>query len=139
MLVQSDMKLVMVVDGDLPSGVIANTCAILGMSLGKLFPETVGPDVVDAASRTHAGIVSLPIPILKGSARALEELRERLFDPELASLTVVDFTDVARRSGHYDEYTEAMAGAAHATPLGIAICGGRRAVTTLTGSLPLLR
>lgn len=35
-------KCVMIIDGELPIGVIANTSAILGVTLGKLFPSRWG-------------------------------------------------------------------------------------------------
>ena len=46
-------KCVMVIDERLPVGVIANTAAILGITLGKQFPEVVGADVTDASGCTH--------------------------------------------------------------------------------------
>ena len=58
-------KCVMVIDGALPTGVIANTAAILGVTLGKRQPDAVGPDVTDKGGRLHLGIVALPVPILR--------------------------------------------------------------------------
>ena len=64
-------KCVMIIDPELPTGVIANTTAILGMTLGKRFPEQVGNDVTDASEKTHLGIITVPVPILKGSREML--------------------------------------------------------------------
>lgn len=61
---QLNQKCVMVVDEDLPLGLIANTAGIMGMTLGKQVPEAVGPDVIDKSGRTHMGIVTFPVPIL---------------------------------------------------------------------------
>ena len=69
-------KCVMIIDPELPTGVIANTTAILGMTLGKRLPEKVGKDVTDASEKTHLGIVNVPVPILKGSREILKKLRE---------------------------------------------------------------
>lgn len=134
-------KCVLVIDGALPAGVAANTAAILGITLGKRFPEIVGPDVADAAGRIHAGITGSPIPILKGDRALLRDLRERLFTEEFSGLLAVDFSDVAQRCRAYDEY---VGGAAAAFPeefsyYGLAICGDAKKVSRLTGSLPLLR
>lgn len=76
---KSGQKCVLVIDGALPAGVAANTAAILGITLGKRFPEIVGPDVADAAGRVHTGITGSPIPILKGDRALLHDLRERLW------------------------------------------------------------
>ena len=40
-------KCVMVIDENLPLGIIANTAAIMGITLGKKMPEVVGADVYD--------------------------------------------------------------------------------------------
>lgn len=134
-------KYVLVIDGDLPAGVAANTAAILGITLGKRFPGIVGPDVADAAGRVHTGITGSPIPILKGDRALLRDLRERLCGEEFSDLLAVDFSDVAQRCRIYDEY---VSGAAATPPeefayYGLAICGDAKKVSRLTGSLPLLR
>lgn len=40
-------KCVMVIDESLPLGIIANTAAIMGITMGKQMPEVVGADVYD--------------------------------------------------------------------------------------------
>ena len=57
----------MIIDSELPVGVIANTSAILGVTLGKHFPEQVGENVADATGKMHLGIITIPIAILKES------------------------------------------------------------------------
>ena len=42
-----NMKCVMIIDESLPCGLIANTAAIMGLTLGKHIPEVVGKDVID--------------------------------------------------------------------------------------------
>ena len=134
-------KCVMVIDSELPAGVIANTSAILGMTLGKRFPEQVGNDVTDASEKTHLGIITVPVPILKGSREMLKELRENLYKTEFNDLTVVDFSDVAQGCITYDEYISKAAEIPEKDHvyLGVAICGDRKKVNKLTGSMPLLR
>ena len=41
-------KCVMIIDEQLPIGLVANTAAILGATLGKLFPEGIGEDIYDS-------------------------------------------------------------------------------------------
>lgn len=134
-------KCVMVINEDLPLGIIANTAAIMGITLGKLFPEAVGPDVLDQAGRPHLGIISIPVPILKADKEKILEIREHLYQPEYSDVTAIDFSDVAQSCNDYDDFI-AKAGAVEVgrwTYFGIGICGGKKAVNRLTGSLPLLR
>lgn len=57
-------KCVMVIDEQLPLGIIANTAAVMGITLGKAMPEVVGADVRDESGHTHLGIIEFPLPIL---------------------------------------------------------------------------
>lgn len=134
-------KCVMVLDEHLPLGLIANTSAILGITLGKKMPEVVGADVADQSGNTHLGIIEFPVPILKGTPETLKALREKLYAPEFQDVTVVDFSDLAQSCKTYDEFIEKMHSAAETdlAYFGVAICGPKKKVNKLTGSLPLLR
>ena len=57
----------MLVDEALSLGIIANTTAILGTTLGKRLPDIVGLDVADKDGNAHLGIVKIPVPILKAT------------------------------------------------------------------------
>lgn len=134
-------KCVMVIDENLPLGLIANTAAIMGITLGKEMPEVVGRDVFDKLGNRHLGIIEFPVPILKGNAELIKSIRERLYEPEFSDVSVVDFSDLAQGCKTYDEFIEKM-GMVSGTELrylGIAICGNRKKVNKLTGSMPLLR
>lgn len=134
-------KCVMIIDEALPLGMIANTAAILGITLGKKLPETVGEDVYDQTGKAHLGIIAIPVPILKGNAEMIKSIRQRLYEPDFSDLTVVDFSDVAQSCNVYDEFIEKMKQTSEETLnyFGIAICGTRKKVNKLTGSIPLLR
>ena len=134
-----DRKCVMVIDGDLPAGVAANTAAILGVTLGRQVPELVGADTVDASRRTHLGIVTVPVAMLRGDAGILKELRERLYGDEYGDLVTVDFSDAAQGCHVYGEYREKAASITDFRYLGVAIYGNKKKVNRLTGSMPLLR
>ena len=138
---QQTEKCVLVIDERLPLGLIANTAAILGITLGKQRPETVGETVYDAAGNEHLGIIEFPVPVLRGNAQLLRALREKLYTPAFAGLTAVDFSQLAQSCKTYGEFTEKMAAASsqELEYLGIAICGDKKAVNRLTGNLPLLR
>lgn len=136
-----DEKCVMLIDAALPLGIIANTAAILGVSLGRLRPEMVGQDVTDRDGRQHRGIVTLPVPILSGTRESIRDIRRKLYEPEFAELIAVDFTDLAQGCRTYDEYIAKMdeVGEESLGYLGIAVCGNKKKVNKLTGSIPLLR
>lgn len=86
-----------VYDEELPLRIIANTAAVMGITLGKAMPEVVGEDVRDESGHTHLGIIEFPVPILRGSPESTLQY------------------------------------------FGVAVCGAKKKVNRLTGSLPLLR
>lgn len=136
-----EMKCVMVIDEELPAGIIANTAGIMGITLGKYMPQVVGSTVTDADGNSHLGVIQFPVPILKGNKDILKEIRTKLYDDQFKDVITVDFSDVAQSCKNYDEYIEK---AAHAEKddieyFGIAICGSKKKVNKLTGSMPLLR
>ena len=138
---EPEQKCVMVIDHALPLGLIANTAAMLGISIGKLHPEMVGEDVTDATGRLHTGISTYPISMLKGDEALLRELRLRLFEPEFSALTVVDFSDVAQKINVYADFVQ-KAGETQERDhsyYGIALFGEKKKINRLTGMLPLLR
>lgn len=102
-------KCVMVIDETLPAGLIANTAGIMGITLGKEMPDTVGPDVTDKTGCSHRGIIQFPVPVLKADGAKIRELREQLYRPEYADLTVVDFSDTAQSCKTYDEFIDKAA------------------------------
>ena len=126
-------KCVMVIDENLPLGIIANTAAIMGITLGKKMPEVVGADVYDRTGNEHLGIIEFPVPILKGNADIIKSIRKKLYEP--------DFSDLAQGCKTYDEFIEKMKEVSEIdlNYFGIAICGTKKKVNKLTGSMALLR
>ena len=135
------MKCVMVIDESLPTGLIANTAAVLAISLGNRFGDIVGEDLVDKDGTMHQGITEKPIPILKGNAELIFSIREKLAEDSSDEVYFVDFCDVAQTSVKYEEYKQRL----KSTPsnelsyLGLAIYGPKKTVNSLTGSIGLLR
>jgi hypothetical protein len=134
-------KCVMIIDENLPLGIIANTAAIMGITLGKEMPEVVGTDVYDKTDNKHLGIIEFPVPILRGSVDSIKAIREKLYEPEFLDLTVVDFSDLAQGCKTYDEFIEKMKVVSEDSLnyFGVAICGAKKKVNKLTGSMALLR
>lgn len=138
---QSNLKCVMIIDEKLPLGVIANTAAILGITFGKHFPEAVGADVTDKSGGVHLGIIEFPVPILKGSAELIREIRQKLSTKGFEDVAVVDFSDTAQGCKTYDEFTEKIAETEEENLLylGIGLFGEKKKINKLTGNLPLLK
>ncbi len=103
---ETNMKCVMIIDENLPLGLIANTAAVMGITIGQKFPEAVGGDVYDKTGRQHLGIIEFPVPILKGNPKLIRELREKLYESEFQELATVDFSDVAQSCKTYEEFIE---------------------------------
>lgn len=136
-----ERKCVMVVDENLPLGIIANTTAILGNTLGSHYPNAVGKDVLDKNENEHLGIIEIPIPILKGNKEFLNNLRDTLYKEEYKDMIVADFSDVAQSCKTYDEYIDKISKieSNNINYFGIAIYGTKKQVNKLTGSIGLLR
>lgn len=138
---QDHKKYVMILDQELPIGILANTAGIMGITLGKRIPEAVGPDVYDKSEKKHLGIIGSPVPVLKATKDKIRDIRKRLYLPEFSDLIVVDFSDVAQSCNLYEDYINKAAGTEEKefSYFGICICGDKKLVNKLTGSLPLLR
>lgn len=134
-------KCVMIIDENLPLGIIANTSAILGITMGMKMPDVVGSDVYDKDGNKHMGIIQFPIPILRGNREIMQKLRSTLFSADYSDLTVADFTDLAQGCKTYDEFIEKMGKCCenNLSYIGMAICGNKKKINKLTGNMPLLK
>ena len=70
----TENKCVIVLDENLPLGLLVNSAAVLMMSIGKLHPDLVGRNLEDGSGHEHRGITTVPLPILKGAGK-LKEIR----------------------------------------------------------------
>lgn len=133
-----DALVIALVD-DLPAGLTVNAGALLGISLGRLFPTVVGPDVTDGSGVVHPGISTATVPVLRTSAERLAQLAGKARATD--GVTAIDVTDTAQRARTYDDYARELAEAPTENHrlLGLALHGPRLAIRSLTGDLPLLR
>jgi len=133
------MKIVLVVDPELPLGLIANTAAYLSFSLGQSLENMLAQDAIDRLGRVHMGTSPITMPILKADKELLKSIFEKA--SQNSDITIMDFTNIAQKHRVYSEYIEEIKD----TPivdleyLGLALFGAKKAVNSLTGSLPLLR
>jgi hypothetical protein len=133
------VKCVMVISESLPVGLAVNAAGVLAATLGRKVELLVGPDVVDGSGERHAGLVKIPIPVLRADEEEIRAVRSRAAGVE--GLLVVDVTQTAQSSRTYEEYEDKMSlmqpdGLGY---LGVALYGEKRSVNKLTGNLPLLR
>lgn len=138
---ETEQKCVVVIDNSLPLGLIANTAAILGTTLGATLPQMVGRDVCDADGNAHRGINTVPTTVLQADEERLKLIRLKLYEPEFSGVVAVDFSDVAQRIHVYEDYVcEAEKTQTDGFQyFGVALYGDKKKVNRLTGMLPLLR
>ena len=132
-------KTVVIVSRDLPAGLALNATGLVGITLGRLFPELVGPDVTDASEVEHPGITAHPLPVLKADPDRLSDVAHRA--RAVAEVTVIAIPEVAQRARSYADYAAHLG--SMTTPeqalTAVGLAGPRSAITSLTGDLPLYR
>ena len=132
-------KCVIILDENLPLGLLANASAVLAMTIGKRVDGIIGDDIVDGSGNNHLGITRSVLPILKTSSSNLMAICN--IAKKSGEITVVDFCDVAQRSRKYEDYKTLLENldAEQLNYVGIALYGNKERVNSLSGSLPLLR
>ena len=132
-------KCVIILNENLPLGLLANASAVLAMTIGHKVDKIIGEDIKDASKQTHLGITNSVLPILKTNAKSLSEIYEKA--KMLSEILVVDFCDLAQQSKCYTDYTRLLENtkAENLSYLGLALYGSNKKVNSLSGSLPLLR
>ena len=132
------MKIVMILNNHLPKGLAANAAAVLGVTLGRLTPQIVGPDAPDASHAVHRGITTKSIPILGADDALLKQIYKVVQGME--TIALIDFNRVAQACRTYEEYTGKLSriqtGAMDFS--GLCLYGPTRAIDALTRDLPLL-
>lgn len=136
----NEMKCVMIIDDTLEQGMIANISAVLALSLGNKSCVSIGQDTIDASNNLHEGIISTPVPILKGNNKLLSKIRNELFINN-SDIVVIDYSHLANSIHNYQEYVEisSKTKSEEYSYLGLALYGPKKIINKYTGSLPLLR
>lgn len=131
-----NFKCVMVVDDQLPIGMIANTVSILGCALGKRHPEINGEDLQNLDKQFFPDLIKLPV--LAANSDQLRELKESITKDELE---VISFTDAAQQAPTYEDYRQALVNKTDQQLkfLGLCIFGKIKRVNHYTGNLPTLK
>ncbi|HNX31318.1 MAG TPA: DUF2000 domain-containing protein [Holophaga sp.] len=131
------MKIVIVLDRNLPAGVLANAAAVLAFSSARHLPQGVGQDLLDADGGLHPGITNLPIPVLACEGERLADLRRQAL--ESPGVGCVDFSEAAQRARRYEDYEARLKVSREGDLryLGLCLFGESTRVKRLTGNLPL--
>ncbi|MCO1600218.1 DUF2000 domain-containing protein [Desulfosporosinus nitroreducens] len=135
------MKTVIIVDNELPLGLIANTSAALGLSLGSNIAGLIGPPVKDNNENIHLGITNINMPILSATREQIKKIYNNLKAESNSELIVIDFSTLAQQSKSYDDYVNKMENedADGLSYLGICIYGAKGAVNKVTGNISTLK
>ena len=130
-------KCIIVVNAELPVGIIVNAAACLGFSLGSVLPHEVGPAQKDADGVAHGRLVNLPVSILRADAEKVKEIVDRAY--LIDDLTVFDMSDKAQISKTQEEYGAAIAATKNADLKywAVAMYGDKKVVNKLGGGLRL--
>ncbi|NMM27928.1 MAG: DUF2000 domain-containing protein [Glaciimonas sp.] len=134
-------KCIFVVDNTLPIGLIANTCAVLALSLGKNHPELVGHDLHDKDGDMHPGITTIVMPILGSTKEDIAMIREKAKGQAHYGLQVIDVSNIAQQTKTYSDYVGLLkeTSSEQLQYFGICLFGATQLIKSLTGSLSLLR
>jgi len=130
----------MILDEALPIGLLANTAAALGLSLGNHVPGLIGPDVTDLDGMLHKGITAVPIPVLAVDRGTLKSLYAMAMK-ESKELLVIGFSTTAQQCNSYDMYCKRIMQKSgnELDYLGLCFYGPEKVVNRLCGQLKLLR
>ncbi|ENN87403.1 hypothetical protein RHSP_27501 [Rhizobium freirei PRF 81] len=135
-----DFRLAIVINPDLPLGLIANTAGAIAIGLGARFPALAARQLVDSEGRTVDISSNTPVPMLQADADTIRSLLLKALQQQ-SERAVVAFPAFARSLHDYREYETRFPDrdlAAEAID-GLGIAGPSKWVKSLTGSLKLLR
>ena len=134
-------KCIAIIDKALPLGLIANTAAILGCTLGQKVQGIVGEDIVDQCGRRQPGIINIPLPILTAEKDRIREIYRTVQTAYADEIEMISFSDVAQRCKDYEDYKGKMAAVDGEALdyLGLCLYGEKKEINHLTGNLPTLK
>lgn len=135
-----NIRLAIILNPDLPPGLLANTASTVGIGLGAKFPVLAGNSLTDAKGATIDVSSKYPVPILQGSTDHIKALMFKALDAG-GERAVVVFPAFARSLHSFGEYENVF-------PLrdlhdevidGLGLAGPEKWIKSLTGNLKLLR
>ena len=137
---EEDIRLAIVVNPELPSGLVANTVGAVSIGLGARFPRLGASRLADRAGRFIDISANRPVPILQAGGDTIRDLLLKAL-PEPGDVAVVPFPAFARALHRYLDYEADFPNRDLATETidGLGLAGPTKWIRSLTGSLKLLR
>lgn len=134
------MRIAIIVNPELPVGLIANTTSAVGIGLAAKYPQLAGTALSDSEGKVIDVSSKLPVPILQANASQMREvlLKALAMTHERA---IVPFPAFARSMHSFQDYEATFPQRSLADePLdGLGLVGPEKWVRSLTGALKLLR
>ena len=130
-------KSAIIINPDIPIGLLANSVACIASGLFVNGDDFVG-DEIAGIDITFIPITKIPILILKPGKNTLAEL---CIKAKKLNLKYMAFTHEAQSTTSYEQYTKRVLGKdIHSVTLvGLGVVGEEKVVNSLVGSLPMLR
>ncbi|MDL2399292.1 DUF2000 domain-containing protein [Rhizobium mayense] len=135
-----DIRLAIVINPDLPLGLIANTAGAIAIGLGARFPTLAARQLIDSEGRAIDISSNVPVPMLQADTDTMRSLLLKAL-PTQGERAVVAFPAFARSLHDYREYEATFPDRDLKMEAidGLGIAGPAKWVKSLTGSLKLLR
>ena len=130
-------KAAIIIDPELPVGLLANAVACITSGLFVNEPEMVGPQI-EGDDISYIPITKIPILILKPGASSLHEI---FIKAKNSGIKYMAFTKEAQSTTDYLDYQKNVIAkpAEQVTLVGLGVVGHFKQVNSLVGSLPMLR
>lgn len=134
------IRVAVIVNPELPPGLLANTIAAVSIGLGARIPGLAGARLADVHGREIDISSNRPVPILAADDATLRALTLKAVAHDSA-LAVVPFPAFARALHAYADYAATFPDRdlARETIDGLALAGPEKTIRSLTGALRLLR
>lgn len=130
-------KAAIIINPDLPIGILANAvaCITSGLFLGG--EDLVGPEI-KGKNIEYIPITKIPILILKPGNKSFIEI---LKQAQTNNLKYMAFTKEAQSTTDYSSYEDRVSGlsADEVSIIGIGVVGPTKTINSLAGNLPMLR
>lgn len=136
----ADIRLAIIVNPELPPGLIANTVAAISIGIGATIPALGARQLTDRLDRKIDISSNQPIPILQADGGTIQSLLLKAL-AEKDRRAIVPFPAFARALHNYSNYELAFPERDLANEVidGLGIAGPVRWVRSLTGALRLLK
>jgi len=134
------LRVAIILNPELPPGLLANTAGVIGIGLAAKFPMLAGSSLTDAKGVTTDTISKTPLPILQATPDHIKALMFKALDAA-GERSVVPFPAFARTMHQFEQYemTFPLRDLYDEVIDGVGLLGPEKWIKSLTGNLKLLR